>query len=113
MAGLRGRIAPAGTDGGEMPDLKGFFIAAPHDTGDPVMGHYYEAASPDPNRPQVWGYTDRLSYAPGERLVLHLMSPAREVRVTIARDGLHRRAGSPRPPKTVRSGAAAGPCNWR
>jgi hypothetical protein len=68
--------------------LKDFFIPGPHDDGDPVTGHYYEVASPDPARAQVWGYTDRLSYAPGDRLALHAMSSAPSARLTIRRDGL-------------------------
>lgn len=68
--------------------LRDFFVAGPYDDGDPVTGHYYELASPDPARAQVWGYTDALSYAPGERLALHAMSSAPEAHVTIARDGL-------------------------
>lgn len=71
-----------------MSRLQGFFVAAPHDTGDPVTGHYFEMASADPARPQVWGYTDRISHAPGEMLRLHLMSSARDVRLRIERDGL-------------------------
>ncbi len=71
-----------------MGDLQGFFVAAPQDNGDPVTGHYYETASPDPARPQVWGYTDRISHAPGEVLRLHVMSSAPEVEVRIERDGL-------------------------
>jgi hypothetical protein len=51
------------------------------------MGHYYEAASPDPRRSQVWGYTDRLSYSAGDTLRLHLMSSAPLVEVTVLRDG--------------------------
>ncbi|WP_284162736.1 N,N-dimethylformamidase beta subunit family domain-containing protein [Frigidibacter sp. SD6-1] len=69
--------------------LKDFFVAGPYDDGDPVTGHYYETASPDPHRAQVWAYTDRLSYAPGERLALHAMSSAPRARLAIARDGLH------------------------
>ena len=57
-----------------MNDLRGFFVAGPHDSGEPVMGHYYEMASADPTRPQVWGYTGGLSYAPGERLALHAIA---------------------------------------
>ena len=41
--------------------LQGFFIAAPHDDGDPVTGHYYEMASANPRRAQVWIYADALS----------------------------------------------------
>ena len=68
--------------------LNGFFTAGPFDDGDPVTGHYYEMASPDRNRPQVWAYTDALSYLPGETLRLHLTSTAPTARVVIARDGL-------------------------
>jgi hypothetical protein len=68
--------------------VKGFFVTGPGDDGDPVTGFYYEAAPDDPARPQVWGYTDRLSYAPGETLRLHAMSNAPEIALTILRDGL-------------------------
>jgi len=72
--------------------VQGFFIPGPHDDGDPVTGHYYEMASGDPARPQVWGYSDRLSYQPGDRLRLHAMSGAGQARLTITCDGL-----APRP----------------
>jgi hypothetical protein len=68
--------------------MQGFFVAGPYDDGDPVTGHYYEIASNDPTRPQVWGYTAALSYRPGETLRIHAMSSAPETRLTIARDGL-------------------------
>lgn len=68
--------------------LKDFFVAGPYDDGHPVTGHYYEVASSDATRPQVWGYTGRLSYAPGEVLILHAMSSARTAQVQIIRDGL-------------------------
>lgn len=68
--------------------LSGHFIAAPHDDGDPVTGHYYETAANDPARPQAWCYTDRLSYAPGDRLGLHGIAHEQTARVIIAHDGL-------------------------
>lgn len=68
--------------------LKGFFIAGPTDDGDAVTGHYYEAASHDPQRAQVWVYSAALSYLPGETLRLHAMSNASAARLTICRDGL-------------------------
>ena len=67
--------------------LQGFFVAGPYDDGDPVTGHYYETASNDATRAQVWGYTDALSYAPGDVLSLHAMSSADRARVTILCDG--------------------------
>ncbi len=68
--------------------MQGFFVTGPSDDGDPVTGHYYQTASDDPTRPQVWGYTAAISYAPGETLRLHAMSSAPRARLTIARDGL-------------------------
>ena len=68
--------------------LKGFFTAGPYDDGDAVTGHYYEVASTEPARPQVWGYTDKISYAPGEILRLHAMSSAAQAKVEIVRDGV-------------------------
>ena len=68
--------------------LQGFFIPGPYDDGDAVTGHYYEAASADPTRAQVWGYSDKISYAPGEVLRLYAMASAAEAKVEIARDGL-------------------------
>jgi hypothetical protein len=68
--------------------LSGHFVAAAHDDGDPVTGHYYETASNDPARPQAWCFTDRLSYAPGDRLTLHAIAHEPAARLTIARDGL-------------------------
>jgi hypothetical protein len=68
--------------------MRGYFVTGPHDDGDPVTGHYYEMASDDPTRPQVWGYTAALSYAPGDTLRLHAMSSAPAARLTITRDGL-------------------------
>ncbi len=68
--------------------LQGFFVPGPFDDGDSVTGHYYETASPDLTRPQVWGYSDALSYQPGDTLRLHLSSTAAKARVTICRDGL-------------------------
>ena len=46
--------------------MQGFFVTGPFDDGDPVTGHYYEMASDDAARPQVWGYTAALSYKPGD-----------------------------------------------
>ena len=67
--------------------LKDFFVAAPHDTGDAVTGHYYEIASADPNRAQVWGYTDALSYQAGDTLTLHAISHCATFEMSIWLDG--------------------------
>jgi len=67
----------------------GFFIPGPGDDGSPVTGHFYEMASADPARPQVWGDTDAVSYGPGDTLHLHAISHAPRIAVTIVRDGLN------------------------
>lgn len=68
--------------------MQGFFVSGPYDDGDPVTGHYYETASPDPDRAQVWGYPDFLSYRPGETLRLQGMGTSGPARLVIARDGV-------------------------
>ena len=68
--------------------MQDFFVAGPFDDGDPVTGHYYEVASDDPTRPQVWGYTDAISYRPGGVLRLHAMSSAPRADLVMTRDGL-------------------------
>ena len=67
--------------------LKGF-IHAPDGLGsDPVRHHYYEAQTGDRHEPQIWAYTGRHSYGPGEVLELHVSTTCPSYRVTIRRDG--------------------------
>ena len=47
----------------------------------------YECASNDPGVPQVWGYTDQLSYQAGDTLCLHLNTSSPELTIDILRDG--------------------------
>ena len=68
--------------------LQGFFTAGPHDDGSAVTGHYYEVASADVQRPQVWVYSSALSYQPGQVLRLHGMGLGPKARLVIARDAL-------------------------
>jgi len=68
--------------------MQDFFTTGPQDDGDPVSGHYYETASDDPARPQVWGYADFISYRAGEVMRLHGMGTGGPARLVIARDGL-------------------------
>ncbi len=50
--------------------------------------HYYECVDPDPDRLQVWCYTDCLSYAPGETVTVHAATTAAVFDLTIVRDSL-------------------------
>lgn len=71
--------------------LKGFFRAGPRGGDDPVMGHYFEAAADDPSVPQVWCYTDRFSYRPGDTVTLHVSTTAASYDLKVVRDGLEPR----------------------
>lgn len=60
--------------------------------GDPPAVHhcYYQCASNDASVPQLWAYTDALSYSPGDKLQLHVNSTAQQFDMVIYRDGAHR-----------------------
>ena len=69
--------------------LKGFFRAGPRGGRDAVNGHYFEAACDDPGVPQVWCYTDRFSYQPGDTVTFHVSTSAPVFALKIVRDGLN------------------------
>jgi hypothetical protein len=48
---------------------------------------WYEFPSDDPEAIEVWGYTDKLSYAPGEEVSLHVNTGSPTFDVQIFRDG--------------------------
>ena len=52
-----------------------------------VFENFYEKASNDPDELEIWCYSDRLSYAPGETLGLHISTTAERYDLTILRDG--------------------------
>ena len=52
-----------------------------------VFENFYEKAGNDPNELEIWCYSDRLSYAPGETLRLHVSTTAGRYDLTILRDG--------------------------
>ncbi|WP_343561581.1 N,N-dimethylformamidase beta subunit family domain-containing protein [Kiloniella sp. b19] len=54
---------------------------------DAVHDCYYQKASNDPAVPQLWAYTDALSYAPGRPITLHLCTTAETCDLLIFRDG--------------------------
>jgi len=71
-----------------MPErLKGFFHARDGEGTDPVRHHYWEQQTDDLAEPQIWAYTSRMSYAPGEVMELHVSTTCPTYRVTIRRDG--------------------------
>jgi hypothetical protein len=52
-----------------------------------VRGCYYEHPGMDGERGEIWCYTDRLSYAPGESVALHVSSTASSFGIEVTRDG--------------------------
>ena len=52
-----------------------------------VFENFYERAGNDPEQLEIWCYSDRLSYAPGETLRLHISTTAARYDLTILRDG--------------------------
>jgi len=57
-----------------------------------ISENFYERASDDPGEAQLWAYTDRWSYRPGEDLHLHVSTSLRNYRVEIWRDGAVRQS---------------------
>ena len=54
--------------------------------------NFYERASTDPAVPQLWAYTDRWSYAPGDTVRLHVSTTLATFDLAIVRDGAERQS---------------------
>ncbi|WP_416798938.1 N,N-dimethylformamidase beta subunit family domain-containing protein [Ciceribacter azotifigens] len=52
-----------------------------------VRGHYYEYPGMDGGRGEIWCYSDRFSYGPGEKVTLFVSSTASRFDLEILRDG--------------------------
>lgn len=52
-----------------------------------VRTHYYEYPGMDGERGEIWCYSDRFSYAPGETVILFVSSTAPAYDLVVARDG--------------------------
>ena len=55
-----------------------------------IAENFYERASNDAGDPQLWAYTDRWSYRPGETMLLHVSTSLAAFDVEIWRDGAER-----------------------
>lgn len=51
-----------------------------------VFSHYYEAPSTSPEAQEIWCYSDRLCYSPGETVIFHVSTTAQQYSLQIARD---------------------------
>lgn len=52
-----------------------------------VLGHYYEHPGMDGDSGEIWCYSDRFSYFPGDEVTLHISSTAPFCDIDILRDG--------------------------
>jgi len=52
-----------------------------------IVENFYERACNDPAVPQLWAYTDRWSYAPGDTVRLHVSTTLANYHLEIYRDG--------------------------
>lgn len=59
----------------------------PEQRREAVLGHYYEWPGMDAPREEIWCYSDRLSYAPGETVTLFVSATAPRYSLEVARDG--------------------------
>lgn len=53
-----------------------------------ILDHYYIGPARDPSVLEIWGYTPRMSYAPGDEVVLHVSTTAARWSYEVGRDGL-------------------------
>jgi len=67
----------------EFPD----FGLTPEERREAVFGHYYEWPGMDGEHGEIWAYTPRFSYRPGEVVTLHVSSTARAFQLDVVRDG--------------------------
>ena len=84
---------------------------------DAVKDLYFERAHEDPGVPQIWAYTDRLSYAPGETVRFHISSSLARFALSITRDGaepkeVYREDGLTAPFSTAPEDCSVKGCGW-
>ena len=53
-----------------------------------ILDHYYIGPARDDAVLEIWGYTPRMSYAPGDRVALHVSTTADKWELEVGRDGL-------------------------
>ncbi|MCB1423025.1 MAG: hypothetical protein KDJ69_11305 [Nitratireductor sp.] len=53
-----------------------------------ILDHYYIGPARDEAVLEIWGYTPKMSYAPGDRVAVHVSTTAREWELEVGRDGL-------------------------
>lgn len=54
---------------------------------DATVPHFYECSMGDANYLEVWCYTDHMTYAPGDEVIFHTSTTAKEYSIEIIHDG--------------------------
>lgn len=53
-----------------------------------ILDNYYITQDPDASNLSIWGYTDAMSYVPGDRVKVHVSTSAEHWQLTVTRDHL-------------------------
>ena len=82
-----------------------------------VQSNYYEAPPSEPSGDEIWCYSDRLCYSPGESIAFHISTTAKTYSLEIARDALElepvlRRDDLPGRRHQTPIDASVTGCNW-
>jgi hypothetical protein len=82
-----------------------------------TMTHFYEHPKDDPSIPEIWCYTDKLSYEPGEEVVFSISTTAPTYDLQILRDGaepacVHQVSDQPGVHYPTPARAYANGCGW-
>ena len=54
-----------------------------------ILDNYFIGPARDPQVLEIWGYTDRISYLPGDEVVLHVSTTSKNWTFEVGRDGEH------------------------
>lgn len=84
---------------------------------DATRAEFYEAPLEDPDYLEVWCYTDKISYLPGEEVQFHTSTTAKELSIEVLRDGhvpytVHARTGLPGVMHKLRPDFYERGCGW-
>lgn len=83
-----------------------------------LLTNFYELPASDRSEPEVWCYTDELSYAPGDAVAFHVSTTASSYVIEISRDGaqpqhVYRSADLPGEWQPTPRDASVNGCKWR
>lgn len=97
-----------GTSETDIPRGQGF---------DATTAQFYERPLEDPGYLEVWCYTDKISYLPGEEVKFHTSTTATELSIEVVRDGLtpktvHAVSGLPGALHKLKPDFYAAGCGW-